>query len=113
MEILEVITCMSIAIIYTKVVKICSENMSVLEAVKHTVGVVRRMHIVRRNLLGCCFPKWERCGLGGKQRVRFCHLIPTPSFRETPTKGVRPYKEFLRLLCFKMFFWCMMRMGVF
>ena len=42
----------------------------------------------------------ERCGLGGKHRVRCCHLILTPPFRQTPNeaKGGSPYGKLLRLL---------------
>ena len=42
----------------------------------------------------------ERCSLGGKQRVRCCHLISTPQFRQTPNeaKGGSPYGKLLRLL---------------
>ena len=41
------------------------------------------------------------CVLGGKSRVRCCHLIQTPLFRQAPNeaKGGGPYwKELLRLL---------------
>ena len=41
-----------------------------------------------------------RCVLGGKSRVRYCHLILTPLFRPLliEPKGVVPMKELLRLL---------------
>ena len=52
---------------------------------------------------GLLFPKWERCGLGGKQRARCCHLIPAPPFRLTPNeaKGVVPKKELSKALVVK------------
>ena len=51
---------------------------------------------------GLLFPKQERCGLGGKQRARCCHLIPAPSFRLTPNeaKGGSPYERVSKALCY-------------
>ena len=36
---------------------------------------------------GLLFPKWDRCGLRGKQRARCCRLIPAPPFRLTPNEA--------------------------
>ena len=45
--------------------------------------------------LGFCGSNLQatKCVLGGKSRVKCCHLILTPPFRETPNeaKGGRPY----------------------
>ena len=61
-------------------------------------------HHCQQKSFGLLFPKWERCGLGSKQRTRWCCcLIPAPPFRLTPNeaKGGSPYKGCLTLFVLK------------
>ena len=54
---------------------------------------------------GCLSAEGRGVALGGKQRVRCYHLIPTPPLRQTPNeaKGGSPYREFIRLTSFKVY----------
>ena len=66
------------------------ENVWVVDsgATRHMSGVwcPPNAHCQQKSF-GLLFPKWERWGLGGKQRARCCHLVPAPPFRVTPNEA--------------------------
>ena len=63
--------------------------LDVSDAKEHIDSIAHRMCTPSAENLsnGCLLAEGRGAALGGKQRVRCCHLISTPPFRQTPNEA--------------------------